>query len=228
MRKTVPIGPTQVDVWPKNVILQHIDPLVCVAIFPDNDRILKLLEEPLLQAEAKFRAQDSEQGRWIGGGGAKIRDFGSWQCPTITLLNERVKQAFMKITGAKTAHIDDVWANVSRKGEYIGPHGHRRTEVSAVYHLLPPEPGEREQFNGALGISDPRVQRCCPTKQGLVTSQVYPPLEPGTLVLFPSFVTHYVTPHMGEGHRISIAWNIDRNVIPGRPEDEALLPGQGA
>lgn len=189
--------------------------------------MLSVLEQRLLDAEKRYRAEGSEQIRWVGGGGAKIRDIGSWQCPVVELLTERAKEAFRRLTGAKSAYIDDVWANISRQGEYLGPHGHRRTEVSAVYHLRPPEKEDSEQFNGALGIADPRVQRCCPTKPGLVTSQVYPPLSPGTLVLFPSFVTHYVTPHMGEGHRISIAWNIDRNYIPGRPEDEALLPGQG-
>lgn len=224
----VPIGPTLVDVWPGGVVLQHIDPLLCVAIFPDNDLLLSMLEPRLLEAEERFRSLDCEGERWIGSGGAKIRDVGNWDCPAVKLLNERVKAAFRKVTGTPNAVIDDCWANVSRQGEYLGPHGHRRTEVSAVYHLRPPEEADRAAFNGALGISDPRVQRCCPTAKGLVTSQVYPPLEPGSLILFPSFVTHYVTPHLGVGHRISIAWNIHREKIPGRPDDESLLPGMKA
>lgn len=224
----VALGPTSVDVWPKGVVLQHIDPLLCVVVFPDNDRLLSMLEPRLLEAERSFRDVEGAEERWIGSGGAKIRDVGDWNCPAVSLLNQRAKAAFQKITGAGSAYIDDCWANVSRKGEYLGPHGHRRTEVSVVYHLRPPEEADRAVFNGALGISDPRVQRCCPTMKGLVTSQVYPPLDPGTMILFPSFVTHYVTPHMGDGHRISIAWNIHREAIPGRPEDESLLPGMQA
>ena len=201
--------------------MKHLDPMVCVVNFPDNAPLRSVIEPQLLQAESEFRA--GEPDRWVGGGGAKIRDIGGWSCPAMTLLHERVREAFRRLTGSPAAHIDDCWANVYRRGEFIGPHAHRRTEVSAVYHLVPPAEGDRDLYNGALGITDPRVARCCPTKKGLVTSQVYPPLVPGTLVLFPSFVTHYVTPHMDDQARISVAWNIDREAIPGHPSDEPLL-----
>lgn len=220
-KESVQIGPQSVPVWPDGLALKHLDPLVCATVFPDNDVIRAVLEPKLLEAERKFR--DGEPDRWEGGGGAKIRDIGSWDCPAMKLLNARALAAFRKITGSETAFIDDVWGNVYRKGDFIGPHGHRRTEVSVVYHLVPPNEEDRKKFNGALGITDPRVARCCPTAKGLVTSQVYPPLNPGTMVLFPSFVTHYVTPHTGDEHRISLAWNIDRKDIPGHPLDEPLL-----
>lgn len=215
------IGPQAVPVWPKGLGLKHLDPMVCATVFPDNAIIRAVLEPKLLQAEERFRA--NEPNRWEGGGGAKIRDVGDWDCPAMKLLSARAMAAFKKITGADTAFIDDVWGNVYRKGDFIGPHAHRRTEVSIVYHLVPPNEEDREKYNGALGITDPRVARCCPTAKGLVTSQVYPPLNPGAMILFPSFVTHYVTPHIGDGHRISIAWNIDRRDIPGDPSDEPLL-----
>lgn len=215
------LGPQAVPVWPAGLGVKHLDPLVCVTVFPDNDAIRAMLEPRLLEAERRFR--ENEPNRWEGGGGAKIRDVGDWDCPAMKLLSARAMAAFKKITGADTAYIDDVWGNVYRKGDFIGPHAHRRTEVSVVYHLVPPNEQDRENYNGALGITDPRVARCCPTAKGLVTSQVFPPLNPGTMVLFPSFVTHYVTPHTGDDHRISIAWNIDRKDIPGHPSDEPLL-----
>ncbi|MEQ8442880.1 MAG: putative 2OG-Fe(II) oxygenase [Alphaproteobacteria bacterium] len=217
----VAIGPTKVPVWPKESKVYHLDPMLCVVSFPDNDLIRSVAEKRLLEAETQFR--DAEGDRWVGAGGAKIRDIGSWPCPAMNLLHMRAKMAFKSLTGAQDAHIDDCWANVSRKGEYLGPHSHRRTEVSAVYHLVPPEKEDREVYNGALGISDPRVARCCPTKPGIMTSQIYPPLDPGTLVLFPSFVVHYVTPHQGDGYRISVSWNISREEIPGDVADESLM-----
>jgi len=217
----VSIGPTSVRLWPTETKVNHLDPMLCVVSFPDNDLIRSVIEKPLLTAEEKFRSE--EVGRWVGGGGAKIRDIADTQCPAMTLLHDRVRFAFCKLLGTPDAVIDDCWANVSRKGEFLGPHSHRRTEISAVYHLVPPEKEDREQFNGALGVSDPRVKRCCPTNPGIVTSQVYPPLDPGTLVLFPSFVMHYVTPHQGDGYRISLAWNLGREAIPGNVADESLL-----
>ena len=219
--RVLQVGPSAMDLWPKGTSVNHLDPMVCVVNFPDNAPLRSVIEPQMLEAEAAFRKQEPD--RWVGGGGAKIRDIGSWTCPAMMLLHERAREAFRKLTGSASAHIDDTWASVYRKGEFIGPHAHRRTEVSAVYHLVPPEEGDRDLYNGALGITDPRVAKCCPTGKGLVTSQIYPPLVPGTLILFPSFVTHYVTPHMGDEARISIAWNIDREEIPGHPSDEPLL-----
>lgn len=215
------IGPLEVEIWPAGTGIEHLDPMLCVVNFPDNDVIRSVIEPRLLEAEGRFREEEPD--RWAGGGGAKVRDIRDWPCPAMGLLHERARTAFKRLTGSDTAVIDDSWANVYRKGEFIGPHAHRRTEVSAVYHLVPPQDGCADLYNGALGITDPRIARCCPTAKGLVTSQIYPPLNPGTMVLFPSFVVHYVTPHVEDRHRISIAWNIDRTEIPGRPSDQPLL-----
>lgn len=214
-------GAVKVPVWPAGVRFIHLDPMLCIVHFPDNDIIRKIAKPKLLEAAAQFRANNPD--RWIGGGGAKVRDIADWPCRAMGLLHERAREAFRRLTNSKQAFIDDTWASVYDKGEYIGPHSHRRTEVSIVYHMTPPDEADREQFNGALGIVDPRVKRCCPTAPGIVTSQVYPPLDPGTMVLFPSFVAHYVTPHQGEKPRISIAWNIASEEIDGNVADEPLF-----
>ncbi len=217
----VQVGPAQLALWPKRTVVRHLDPMLCVVLFPDNEAIRSVVEPRLLEKEKDFRAEEPD--RWEGGGGAKIRDIGEWPCPAMGLLHARAQEAFRRLTGSRAAVIDDSWASVFRRGEFLGPHSHRRTEVSVVYHLTPPDEAARESFDGALGIADPRVKRCCPTAPGCVTSQVYPPLEPGTMVLFPSFVAHYVTPHRCDSHRISIAWNIAREAIPGKVADEPLL-----
>ena len=215
------LGPISVPVWPEGTGMTHIEPMICVVTFPDNESIRQIAEPKLLDAAKDFRV--AEPDRWPGGGGAKIRDIGDWPCAAMTLLHKRAMEAFKRLTKAEKAIIDDSWASVYEPGEFIGPHAHRRTSVSVVYHLTPPEPEDCERFDGALGITDPRVRRCCPTKPGFVTSQVYPPLDPGTMVLFPSFVTHYVTPHRSPSPRISIAWNIDSEEIPGSAAEEPLL-----
>ncbi len=215
------LGPISVPVWPNDTGITHIDPMVCVVSFSDNEAIRKIAEPKLL--EAAEVAREAEPDRWPGGGGAKIRDIGEWPCAAMTLLHKRAQEAYRRLTKEQEAHIDDCWASVYEPGDFIGPHAHRRTNVSVVYHLTPPDPEDRENFDGALGIVDPRVARCCPTKPGYVTTQLYPPLDPGTMVLFPSFVTHYVTPHRSKSPRISIAWNIDGKEIPGNVADEPLL-----
>lgn len=217
----MPIGPRLFDVWPKGVSIQPLERSVFFVIFADNEEFAGSLVNKLLKAESEFR--DRTPPDWLGGGGAKIRDIASWDCPVLDLLNFRAMEFFKRVTGKKTAVIDDLWANVSRAGEFIGPHAHRRTEASLVYHLLPPPRAVCEKFEGSLGICDPRLERCCPAQPGHATSQIYPPMNPGTFVMFPSFISHYVTPFQGDDPRISIAWNIADSAIPGRPTDQPLL-----
>jgi len=192
--------------------------------FPDNEKIQVALEKEFLAEETRTRQNDPPP--WPGAGGVKVREIIEWENPALKLLNERAKLLYKKILNAKTAHIDDTWANLYRLGEFIGPHAHRRTEASVVYHLIPPSPEQQEDYgmySGALGVCDPRIGRCCPMEKGHVTTQLYLPMLPGTMVIFPSFATHHVTPHASDDVRISIAWNIDREKIPGQAKDDAII-----
>jgi hypothetical protein len=64
---------------------------------------------------------------------------------------------------------------------------------------------------------DPRVDACCGIRPGSVTTPQLPLMAPGTMILFPSPFVHCVNPYRGRRPRITLAWNIDRDVIPGSP-----------
>lgn len=218
--QTFAYGPRQIDIWPKGLEVKTLDNLVRYVRFTDMDEFNNILTERFIRSESEFREKTPPE--WSGAGGAKIRDIDGWQSPELALLNERAKTLFRVVCGAPAAHIDDYWGNVYREGEFIGPHAHRRTEASVVYHLLPPDKSVTSRFEGCLGIADPRVNACCSWKSGYVTAQVYPPMEPGTMIIFPGYVTHYVTPHKGDEARISIAWNIDRKPVELDKKDDPL------
>ncbi len=217
----IEVGPMYVDVWPKHIRLIPLEQAVCYVVFDDNDQIAGPLIEKILNEESQIRKVRPPE--WLGGGGIKIRNISKWDSPSLRLLNERALELYRRVRGINSSVIDDMWANVTREGEYIGPHAHRRTKASLVYHLLPPPKSETSKFDGSLGLCDPRLPRCCPVEKGRATSQIYPPMNPGCMVIFPSFVSHYVTPFVGTEPRISIAWNIDDSKLPGRPNDVSLL-----
>lgn len=199
----IEVGPFYVDVWPEHKQPVPLEQAVCYVVFDDNDRISGPLIERLLAVEAQLRAVQPPD--WLGGGGIKIRDISEWDSPSLRLLNERALELYRRVRGNDSAVIDDMRANVTREGEYIGPHAHHGTKASLVNHLLPPPMSETSKFDGSLGLCDPRLSRCCPVEIRRATSQIYPPMNPGCMVIFPSFVSHYVTPFIGTEPRISIA-----------------------
>jgi hypothetical protein len=56
---------------------------------------------------------------------------------------------------------------------------------------------------------------CCQDEPERMTTLLVPDMQPGTLLMFPSEVIHFVTPYTGKSPRITLAWNIDSKPIPG-------------
>ena len=98
------------------------------------------------------------------------------------------------------------WANVLANGAFNQPHVHPNSFLSAVLYLRSGQP----QCGGQLILMDPR---------GLAEMSQWPtaflaegegyPIEPipGELIVFPSWLRHWVAPYKSEEPRISIAMN---------------------
>lgn len=100
------------------------------------------------------------------------------------------------------------WANVLRNGDYFTPHTHGESAWSGTYYLDAGASGANT--GGILQLRDPRAGA------GMVTTGLNQfdsactfeiPPHTGLLVIFPSWLTHWVTPYRGESPRISIAFN---------------------
>lgn len=85
----------------------------------------------------------------------------------------------------------NVWFNVMAPGDATLPHRHdvAHERLSGVYYLAVPA------ASGELRVTTPRGQRGIAPRQGL-------------LVLFPPSWEHEVTTHLGQGIRLSMAFNI--------------------
>ena len=103
----------------------------------------------------------------------------------------------------------DGWVNVNPKGGYNVPHDHPGAFWSASYYVQVPPPAEDGGMAGAIEFID---HRSAPTGQGLVQSPYMRSLytlrpTPGTLVVFPSTLKHWVHPNDADEDRITIAIN---------------------
>lgn len=106
------------------------------------------------------------------------------------------------------------WFHVTRSGGYFGYHNHPMASWSGVYCVCDGEPDGSVSNNGVLVFPHPlsaansfldctnAVLRWPFTQGNLALA-----LKPGQLVLFPSWLGHYVTPFYGRSERVTVAFN---------------------
>lgn len=111
----------------------------------------------------------------------------------------------------------DGWVNVNPTGGYNVPHDHPGAFWSAAYYVsVPPAPD-----GGVAGSIEFIDHRSAPPGQGLVASPYMRSLHtmkpaPGTLVVFPSTLKHWVHPNTAEEERVAIAINAKIAVDPAK------------
>lgn len=106
------------------------------------------------------------------------------------------------------------WFHLTRPGGYFGYHNHPMASWSGVYCVDDGQPDPGRSNNGCLVFPHPNpavntfidpanAELRWPFTHG---NFVITPV-PGKLVLFPSWLGHYVTPFHGSGERITVAFN---------------------
>ena len=103
--------------------------------------------------------------------------------------------------------LNNCWINVNRKDNYNRAHTHPNSMVSGCYYVQTPADC------GDIVFSDPRVQASCVllpvtenNKYTVQTARFHP--QPGSIVMFPSWLSHYVENNNSEEERISVAFNM--------------------
>jgi uncharacterized protein (TIGR02466 family) len=107
----------------------------------------------------------------------------------------------------------DAWYHVTRNGGFISSHNHPNASRSAVYMVNPGSLTD-DPRNGVLSFKDPRPTANMYLDPGNESWQrhfhmasVNHPMQPGELLVFPSFLMHEVMPYFGELPRITVAAN---------------------
>lgn len=108
----------------------------------------------------------------------------------------------------------DCWFHITHFGGYISNHTHPMASWSGVYMVDPGEQPADLPEGGILSFKDPRPHANMYRDPGNERwlrphhiGSVNYPMQPGELILFPSFLQHEVTPYFGQKPRITVAFN---------------------
>jgi uncharacterized protein (TIGR02466 family) len=103
--------------------------------------------------------------------------------------------------------ITGCWANIAAPGAPHKLHTHPNNYLSGVYYVKTQPRANSIFFHDPrpqITVISPPPQELGPATAGMVRLQA----EPGTLIVFPSWLEHSVEPNQSDEPRISIAFNI--------------------
>ena len=154
-------------------------------------------------------------GRSNIGGWHSRPDFLNRSEPSVDALSQWITWAVRKMIAA-TAGGDEIkgilsvsaWATICREGAYHAPHSHPDSAWSGVYYVDAGTPSPDRHLSGVLEFLDPRAGVEAVTAPGDPYGdpvRVWP--ESGLLVIFPSWLFHWVHPYIGKTPRIAVSFN---------------------
>ena len=149
------------------------------------------------------------------GGYHSTNDLLSWDYPCVKELVIMI-QSMAQIMARNSGLVDGksislsltAWGNIIENGHYHVAHRHPNNTWSGCYYIDDGNPEENTELNGVFEFLDPR------DGSNMIAVDNLPPLryqikpKPGLMILFPSWLDHFVHPYIGENKRISIAFNV--------------------
>jgi uncharacterized protein (TIGR02466 family) len=114
------------------------------------------------------------------------------------------------------------WTTICRAGAYHAPHSHPDSAWSGVYYLDGGALSPDRPLSGVLEFLDPRAGVQAVTAPGDPYGELVRVLpEAGLLVIFPSWLYHWVHPYASHTPRIAVSFNVAVHNAPG---DEIQIP----
>lgn len=193
-----------------------------------DPNMLADLRETILAREA---AQPDGIARALVNGWHSQTDLMEWEGAGLDVFRQRLGttlgEYFSMLAGGERvrgAARVTAWANVSRRGGFHRLHSHHSAMVSGVFYVDIGEPDPQDtDFNGSITFADPRTAvEMIPMPGHPFGDKLKFDPKPGMMLLFPSWLKHFVDPFRGEGTRISIAFNVMLQTQPADPTDTPL------
>jgi uncharacterized protein (TIGR02466 family) len=208
-----PATPADSDAVRKFTVMTFATPVLSYS-WPDSDPLNGELRTMILEQEKKSAGVVKSN---AGGWHSELGLF-KWDAACVRVLQERARIACVELTRnvvmrpnsrfTANFHIDG-WANVVRSGDYHTVHNHPNNLWSGVYYVAVGEAEPDRPNNGMLELLDPRQS---PNMVGIPESlfELRYTIRPsaGLMIVFPSWLRHYVHPYYGTGERISVAFNV--------------------
>ena len=151
-------------------------------------------------------------------------DLFRWPDPPIQALKafcwQHLFQTVRELNGYSDQEIaerkvfNDAWFHVTRDSGFFGAHNHPMATWSGVYCVSDGDPAGSGDVGGELSFLNPFPAANMFVDAGI--ARFAPPfswgnlhfrLQPGQLILFPSWLLHEVAPYHGSSERITVAFN---------------------
>jgi uncharacterized protein (TIGR02466 family) len=178
---------------------------------PDAETINRDLQALIIAEEAEY----SSLGRSNIGGWHSRTDFLSRRDTAVSALTAWLTWALRRMIDAtaganafKGTLSVSAWATICRAGAYHAPHSHPDSAWSGVYYVDPGTDSPDQPLSGVLEFLDPRAGVEAVTAPGDPYGEpfrVRP--QAGLLVVFPSWLCHWVHPYAGQTPRIAVSFN---------------------
>lgn len=193
----------------KRVLLTYSTPMYVTTV-RRSGRTNDALRELILAKEARSPGlQKSNVGGWHS-----ESDFFAWDNTAVDdvlgWIGKGINELTGFVSGRQRVSLDvSGWANISRRGHYHRTHMHPSHHWSGVYYVDPGEPTPNFPDSGIIEFHDPRAgvgTMDIPGRPFWGTVHFRP--ESGMLLIFPSWLAHFVNPYQGDGERISLSFNV--------------------
>lgn len=169
----------------------------------------------LLVEAARLREEDEGVSKSNKGGWHSKGNFFHNDAAPIKVLRAFAKEAVIKATGKIAPKFDPEgfnlklfgWMNANPPGGFNAPHTHPGAHWSGVYYVSQPE--VEEGSSGKIEFLDPRSDLPNWRMFGAAAFRSKKQLRPavGEMVLFPSYLSHWVYPNETDEERITVAFN---------------------
>jgi len=191
-----------IKLWPTSLMQRQL---------PSHSKPNELLRELILQLDKNTENLTTQY---------RATDFLRTDNPAISWLLQCVNKTVIDYLQAHGQNYDTQWSiqswpNVNQFGDYHDLHNHPHSYLSGTYYVHVPDkteplPGRDDRRPGAISFYDPRPQANMNAVRGdpqIEAEHTVIP-EAGTILLWPSFLHHFVHPNLSKDARISISFNV--------------------
>lgn len=190
------------NIFPTNIITY---------LWPNIEELNKDLVKMVLAESKKTESLQISN----AGGYHSPNDLLTWDYPCITTFVDMIQEMteiMAQRNGLKEGHSINLsfaaWSNIMSNGNHHTIHCHPNNFWSGCYYIQDGNPDRDIKYNGHFEFKDPRVGAQMITSDSINCLQYQLIPQPGLMVMFPSYVDHFVHPHVGNGNRITIAFNV--------------------
>lgn len=175
--------------------------------------LFKLKED--LDSIIKFAYSQQSRRNVSNRGGIQTQDLDCNQKPIINLCKTIIKTSTSyakEFNITENLFLENIWININKTKDFNVEHAHPFSLISGTFYVKTNKNSGNIVFNNPNMFIESYVKEKYIQKYNEVNSNVwkYQPID-NLLLLFPSWIKHYVEPNQSQEDRISISFNV--NVI---------------